>query len=132
MASKNFLLYGLLVLVAVTSHTAARELADTSDAHDEVKDIAGYPKGGGYHGGGGYPGGGGHHGGAYDEVKDAAGNLGGGGYPGGGGGGGGYPGGGSYCRYGCCGHRDYHGGCLRCCGLASETVDTKVEVKPHN
>nr|XP_016438868.1 PREDICTED: glycine-rich protein 3 short isoform-like [Nicotiana tabacum] len=111
--------------VAAESSTNSLEISKKSEKKNEVND-AKYPGGyGGYPGGGygGYPRGGygGYPGGGYR------------GYPGGGYGG--YPGGGrggyggEYCRYGCCGRRDYYG-CRRCCYDKREALVT--EAKPHN
>ncbi|TMW85734.1 hypothetical protein EJD97_022637, partial [Solanum chilense] len=115
MGLKAFILLILVLAIfaIVTSHVAARELAESSTTtmentkENEVND-AKYP-GGGY---GGYPGGGR---GGY------------GGYPGGGrgrGGYGGYPGyGGGYCSYGCCERNYYGNGCNRCCYSKSEAMN---------
>ncbi|XP_009759759.1 glycine-rich protein-like [Nicotiana sylvestris] len=126
--------FALAIFLFLTSEVAARELAESStnsleiskksEKNNDVND-AKYP-GGGYRGypGGGYgvyPGGGyrGYPGGGY------------GGYPGGGRGRGrgGY--GGEYCRYGCCGRRDYYG-CRRCCYNKGEAMEKFTEAKPRN
>ncbi|CAL0308399.1 unnamed protein product [Lupinus luteus] len=40
--------------------------------------------------------------------------------------------GGRYCRYGCCGWRDFYGRCRRCCSFPGEHLDNDVNAEPHN
>ncbi|OIW17343.1 hypothetical protein TanjilG_22455 [Lupinus angustifolius] len=39
---------------------------------------------------------------------------------------------GGYCRYGCCGWRDFYGRCRRCCNYPGEHVDVNINTEPHN
>ncbi|XP_004247910.1 glycine-rich protein [Solanum lycopersicum] len=146
MGLKAFIILSLVLAIfaIVTSHVAARELAESftttmeNTKENEVND-AKYP-GGGY---GGYPGGGRGGYGGYPGGGRGRGGY--GGYPGGGrgrGGYGGYPGGGrgrgrggyggGYCSYGCCERNYYGNGCNRCCYSKSEAMNKVTQAKPHN
>ncbi|KAE9615768.1 hypothetical protein Lal_00017724 [Lupinus albus] len=46
--------------------------------------------------------------------------------------GGGFRRGGGYCRYGCCGWRDFYGRCRRCCNYPGEHLDIDINAEPHN
>ncbi|GER41587.1 Bet1-like snare 1-1 [Striga asiatica] len=85
MASKAIVFLGLVLamVLLISSHVAARDLAESSDTVDTSKKTESTKEADQYYGGGGYPGHGGY-----------------------GGGHGGYGGGhGGYCKFGCCGRR---------------------------
>ncbi|XP_075085351.1 glycine-rich protein-like [Nicotiana tabacum] len=121
MGSKAFLFLGLClaIFVMISSEVLARELAETSTTSEEDSKKSNNKNEvhEAQYGGGGYPAG-------YPAARYP---VPGGGYPDGGRGGGVYPGGGrgcgGYCRYGCCGRRNY-----RCCSYKAKKSNNKNEV----